>query len=384
MKASTFYKCVLAFFVQLLGRRAGHQVAASEATPPLPDFYDPAFRPTGRKEFRALLTEEVQYELWRHQNPTSCEGKQFAILQLHRGGIGSLVHVAGAGLGWSWNNDRIMLFSPEYGADLAHGDYCRGDNTLACFFEPLSNCSASANASNTVALRGQSKQCQDEVPKRWEQRYKDLTLSVAGTNPFRYWWRGQSAAYVMRLNARTSAHLKQRRLLRASSGVLPLPLPDHAVSVHVRHGDKATEMKLRSWSEHEQEADRVAALHSFEERFVFLSTEDAAVVREVAAPSERWHVVALDHQRFNEDFSHQVAEGDELFLFSLENLFDAIEAWYFVGTRGSNWNRLIDELRAIWPAHPVGCCSTYAEVGCKPSLGKEWCDMTGGLQGDWR
>ncbi|CAM9175575.1 unnamed protein product [Phaeothamnion confervicola] len=381
MKHSVFHWCLLLILVQFGGAFAGHHAAAAEATPVLPDFYAPAFRPTGFKEFRAPLSEEVQFDLWRHQNPNSCDGKQFAVLQPHQGGIGSLVHVAGAGLGWAWNNNRIMLFSADFGANLAHGSICGHDKSLACFFEPLSNCSAHANPHNTVLVNGVSQQ--NDMPKHWEQRYEDTTRNVAGA-PFRYWWRGQSSAYIMRLNAKTSALLQEQRLKRATAGVLPLPLPDNAVSIHVRHGDKAKEMKLHSWSEHEQEADRVAAVNGFAERFVFLSTEDPAVVKEVAAPSERWHVVALEHQRSNEDYRHQISEGDELFLFSLENLFDAIEAWYFVGTRGSNWNRLIDELRAIWPAHPVGCCSTYAEVGCKPAPGKEWCDMTANLQGDWR
>jgi hypothetical protein len=55
---------------------------------------------------------------------------------------------------------------------------------------------------------------------------------------------------------------------------------------------------------------------------------------------------------------------DELLLFSLENLFLALEATHFVGTRGSNWNRLIDELRGVWPGDVASCCQPYAEVAC--------------------
>ena len=40
-------------------------------------------------------------------------------------------------------------------------------------------------------------------------------------------------------------------------------------------------------------------------------------------------------------------------------LLMAIEASYVLGTRGSGWNRMIDELRCIW----VDCRTPYIEVG---------------------
>jgi hypothetical protein len=60
----------------------------------------------------------------------------------------------------------------------------------------------------------------------------------------------------------------------------------------------------------------------------------------------------------------------------------ALEATHFVGTRGSNWNRLIDELRTVWPAHEIGCCNTYIEVGCLDAGYKDGdlcieCDING-------
>lgn len=43
----------------------------------------------------------------------------------------------------------------------------------------------------------------------------------------------------------------------------------------------------------------------------------------------------------------------------MQQLFFAIEAPYILGTRGSGWNRMIDELRCIW----VDCRTPYMEVG---------------------
>lgn len=38
----------------------------------------------------------------------------------------------------------------------------------------------------------------------------------------------------------------------------------------------------------------------------------------------------------------------------------ALECDAWVGTRGSNWNRLIDELRCVWVPK---CLHTYVDVG---------------------
>ena len=77
----------------------------------------------------------------------------------------------------------------------------------------------------------------------------------------------------------------------------------------------------------------------------------------------------------------------ELVLHSLLNLFIAVEAGHFVGTRGSNWNRLIDELRSVWPAKSTGCCNEYVEVDCTDTVQNDMhhqsgCDLHS-IKGFW-
>jgi hypothetical protein len=48
----------------------------------------------------------------------------------------------------------------------------------------------------------------------------------------------------------------------------------------------------------------------------------------------------------------------------LLQLLLALEADAWIGTRGSNWNRLIDELRCIWVEK---CRQPYVEVGTDKS-----------------
>jgi hypothetical protein len=44
----------------------------------------------------------------------------------------------------------------------------------------------------------------------------------------------------------------------------------------------------------------------------------------------------------------------------LLQLYMSLEADAWVGTRGSNWNRLIDELRCVWVPK---CPNPYVDVG---------------------
>ena len=47
----------------------------------------------------------------------------------------------------------------------------------------------------------------------------------------------------------------------------------------------------------------------------------------------------------------------------------ALECDAWVGTRGSNWNRLIDELRCVWVPK---CAQPYVEVGEREVRGQRW------------
>ena len=56
-------------------------------------------------------------------------------------------------------------------------------------------------------------------------------------------------------------------------------------------------------------------------------------------------------------------ESEGSFYAHLLQLLMALEADAWVGTRGSNWNRLIDELRCVWVDK---CQGVYVEVGTIP------------------
>ncbi|KAG5189553.1 hypothetical protein JKP88DRAFT_206076 [Tribonema minus] len=340
--------------------------AGPELQDGLPAFYQPSFRPVGREGARPVFTAEVQADIWQHQNPPSCDGRKYLRLQPHtQGGLGSLLHVTTAAIAYAMQQNAILVYHKDYGATLSHGSFCPAHSrSLNCFFMPLSNCSAyMADAEMPGLPVYKVGRRRLDVPKKWRQRWADTRQK----GDLLYWWRAQAVAYVTRLNPQTSRELISRRRAHAAAGTVPLPLPNDTVSVHVRHGDKGAEMALRSWQEHKTRADELAKARRFRGRTAFLSTEDPEVVKEAHADGT-WDILVLPYRRDNGDFAQMAELGvsDDLVLFSLENLFIALEATHFLGTRGSNWNRLIDELRMVWPGDSRSCCAPYAEVGCDP------------------
>eukprot|EP00897_Mesotaenium_endlicherianum_P002655 jgi/Mesen1/2417/ME000157S01555 len=119
------------------------------------------------------------------------------------------------------------------------------------------------------------------------------------------------------------------------------------VSLHVRQGDKAREMRLFSLAAHMWLAERLR-MHAPDVRHVWLSTEMQSVV-ERTADYRDWTFWYTRVKRQEGNTSLAAYENEvglaELTGKSLANLVVSAECDFFVGTLGSNWNRLINELR---------------------------------------
>jgi hypothetical protein len=118
-------------------------------------------------------------------------------------------------------------------------------------------------------------------------------------------------------------------------------------------------------------ADELVKLNPFGYRKVaFMSTEDPGSIEEMVAHnlSNTWHWLWWDVPRLNSNGPEQLGlfnmrRGELTFIWWLQ-MFIALEADAWVGTRGSNWNRLIDELRCVWVPK---CQNVYVEVGMDES-----------------
>ena len=169
-----------------------------------------------------------------------------------------------------------------------------------------------------------------------------------------YWWRAQSAAYIMRPNASTRNEMaaRKRRMFEGER------IRQGTISVHVRHGDKGEESELvedgaylRVAQElHDAQGNLTLADTERLKQQIFLSTEDARTVEAFDARVE-WDVQYVSVTRAavadktTLERTHEIGPYEDM-LNSLLNLDLALQCNAFVGTLSSNWCRLIDELRA--------------------------------------
>lgn len=191
-------------------------------------------------------------------------------------------------------------------------------------------------------------------------------------------------------------HEGSSKFYEASEGIKdynPFPFPDGTINLHIRHGDKGIEMDLVPTSDFLRAAEEVVfnAPIQFARQLMFLSTEDDTAVTEssgfvtgrlnTTSEGEKlelnphWTLTWYDVPRNNVNGMSQLDEftGAKLTRPQLTRiwwlqLLMALECDAWVGARGSNWNRLIDELRCIWVPK---CNNPFYEVGFR-SKGKAW------------
>ncbi|KAG5460473.1 MAG: hypothetical protein BJ554DRAFT_7476 [Olpidium bornovanus] len=304
------------------------------------------------------------------------------------------------------DSDRIFLLKPTgcgVGQAYVENGCGRGESysNFECLFQPLSSCSledASAPGVDVIDVPGYSKMTGDsfgdfslgEVPAVWKKRLAELHPDAQLTDGFlRYWWRAQSAAYIARLNSHTSAAVSVLRHNESQHAAwshgrkggkpVPYPLPAGTVSLHVRHGDKG--MDLVPFDDYVNAALRFTGQNPLAfQRRLFVSSEDPSVIEDArllperelepsTGPARRWEVYTSDIPRMNAGpFKQLEFYGKQRMSYAwILQLLMALECDAWVGTRGSNWNRLIDELRCVYVDR---CVAAYIEVGHD----KDWKD----------
>ena len=348
----------------------------------------------------APLTARVQRFIFEAQHPPSCEGRRFIVSRANEHpttGLGSHIHVATVHLAVALKIGAVMVWSEDAASAYTDADTCGrgpGASNLECFFLPPSNCTLAharaAGATHSVlstfnaGIDGGFGMEWGEVPAPLLRLWEGAGLP-ADANAAKYWFRGQAAAFLMRPNAATAAAFRALRvapgalLFAAGPAVAParvqaaaaaFPLPPGTVSLHIRHGDKGQEMKLVGTAAYLRAAAALARLHPMPlaGRNLFLSTEDPSAVTEaadlLASELHAWALAWYDVPRANSNGPLQLAQlgvpRGQLTRVWLLQLLLALECDAWVGTRGSNWNRLIDELRCVWVPK---CQQLFAEVG---------------------
>jgi len=224
------------------------------------------------------LTKVTQRYIYKKQNPASCEGQKFLILNKFPGddafGLGATVQRISDYLSIAIQTNSILLYAEDsppgqhFIQDPADGGDRSCGRSFNCIFQKLSFCKNDAqkgmdsNVQSLFAVPSHESEVdldaeaylakyRSPVPPIFETSLRLLQPDITG-EMLKYWWRAQAAGYIMRLNGPATKRLKKLRLGEEDKQMgiqwdvdgqpqevkVPFPMPEGTISMHVRHGDK--------------------------------------------------------------------------------------------------------------------------------------------------
>lgn len=326
-------------------------------------------------------------------------------------GIGSILHVSGSHLAIALEKGFVFMWSEFAGKEWTDPTTCASISGVPdgpaerrnweCHFRPPTHCGPKHLKKDKVKVTENGVEREADrhlnfhlvelhhgilgypgnfVPTELVKRYLEVRPH-ADVDEIKYWWRAQSVTYLMRLNEEALRTVTELRFDSAKHVLNPpdkmvsltaeVPFPMGVIHSHVRHGDKYTEMTLQGTARYFDAGETLTHAHPwFLSRSMFVSTEDPAVLTEAKEyGSKAWSVVYTDLRRSNVGPLAQVQNlGEDNAGFTtrthLLQLLMSLECDAWIGTRGSNWNRVLDELRCTWVDK---CNRPYVEVGTDES-----------------
>ncbi|XP_068652488.1 uncharacterized protein [Aristolochia californica] len=365
----------------------------------------------GSDEDNFPLTRTVQRDIWLHQHPPNCSNPKIRFLiadweMLTGFGIGAQIAGMCGLLAIAINENRVLVTRHFNRADHSA---CKGPSRSrwSCYFFPETSKECQDRALELVTrqeawVKGivtrkenyTSKEIwAGRIPRVWGSPWSYLqpTTDIDGNLVMnhrkmdRRWWRAQAVRYLMRFQslytcgllniARHEAFGKKAAKMvltslreewpeLSSSVQAPISkseadlerfiwsthkrwIPRPIVSMHVRMGDKASEMKVVGFEEYMVLAERVR------KRFpnlntIWLSTEMQGVIDQTKLyPHWNFYYTNVARQVGNMRMAaYEASLGRETSTnYPLTNFLMATEADFFIGALGSTWCFLIDGMR---------------------------------------
>ncbi|KAK7344152.1 hypothetical protein VNO77_13469 [Canavalia gladiata] len=360
----------------------------------------------GSDEENYPLTRKVQRDIWIHQHPLNCRSPDVKFLvadweTLPGFGIGAQIAGMCGLLGIAINEGRVLVTNYYNRAD--HGG-CKGSSrsSWSCYFFPETSLECRERAfelmkSEEALSKGIVTTKENyttkhiwagPTPRKWglPWNYLQPTTDINGTllashrKMDRRWWRAQAVRYLMRFpteytcnlmnEARHAAFgkLAAKIILESLAGNWPKEsgakprsdideyvwsnhkpwVPRPLLSMHVRMGDKAVEMKVAEFEEYMQLADRTRR-HFPHLNNIWLSTEMQEVIDKTREYSHwNFHYTKVRRQvRINMSMAdYEASLGRETSTnYPLVNFLMAADSDFFIGALGSTWSFLIDGMR---------------------------------------
>ena len=321
------------------------------------------------------FTRWTQRFIHDHQHPSTCNKSKILISDGHQCGFGSEMHVIGAHLAYAIQNNLVLVLSHKTCGNFPTPSNCT--QGCLCMLRPITHCGQDMDIFNdpsvphiqNIALDAVS-QLPDVLVNKLKTKFPSMTR-----DQMKYWWRGQSAAYLMRFNDQTMDviySLRRRQDLHyiTGGGPVPFPLPPGTISAHIRGGDKASEMTLVPARDYILAIQKlINTMPNSFSRVIFVSGDDESSINEARKLTEEAGMTFIYTLMPRPTGGHNIGTwrptpahdtSESSFYGHLMQLFMNLEADAWVGTRGSNWNRLIDELRCVFVDK---CQGIYVEVG---------------------
>ncbi|CAL1356749.1 unnamed protein product [Linum trigynum] len=363
---------------------------------------------SGSDEENYPLTRRVQRDIWAHQHPPNCRDDpevKFLVADFERlPGFGIGAQFAGmCGLLAIAITEKRVLVTNYY--NRADHDGCKGSfrGSWSCYFFPETSQECRDRAFEVMGDReawekgiitSKDNYTSKEIwagrtPRVWGEPWSYLqpTTEINGSlvafhrKMDRRWWRAQAIRYLMRFQTEYTCELmnsarhaafgeEAAKMVVSSLGEdwdkeaegnsrkmgeieeyvwsnhkpwIPRPL----LSMHVRMGDKACEMKLVEFEGYVRLADRIRQRFPHLDR-VWLSTEMEDVI-EKTKQYKKWkfyytnvtrQVGNITMARYEASLGRQTSTN-----YPLVNFLMATESDFFVGALGSTWCFLIDGMR---------------------------------------
>lgn len=373
------------------------------------DIADGAYPPwiTGSNEENYPLTRKVQRDIWLHQHPLNCGDPQVKFLvadweRLPGFGIGAQIAGMCGLLALAITEKRVLVTNYYNRAD---HDGCKGSShaSWSCYFLPETSqeCRDRAfalmhqkEAWEKGIIKAKENYTSKEIwagrtPRTWGTPWSYLQPTTEINGSFvvnhrkmdRRWWRAQAVRYLMRFPTEYTCHLMnvarhaafgkeaaemvlasyKEEWLKDDTDHLASEIekyvwsnrrpwiPRPLLSMHVRMGDKACEMKVVEFKEYMRLADRIRKQFP-NLRSIWLSTEMQQVIdltKLYSSSGWKFYFTNVKRQVSNITMAtYEASLGRKTSTeYPLVNFLMATEADFFIGALGSTWCFLIDGMR---------------------------------------